>query len=429
MAKSDIKPLTSTEHTAIGDSSPHHVKYTDAEAVTAVEAEDPLELTGELDITGAGACIDLNPAHTAGGNIIDITPTAAQASGTWHGLDIDGSALDPSAATTIKGLNVDMRYVNLANNPALMGAYIGLPATYGGGLEIGLEVQGDGRKAQFCTDVAALNLQGDMTVTGGNYYSTNTNPSMSFTMYNNVNNGHPLFVIGSSGTNKLQYRVYYNAGTQEINYVDISTVTTSADATNGNIRFSPDATETFRVQTAADTEQATVTGHLKVTGDLTDGTDALSMAELADLLMYGSANAAWVPCVFTGANTSDNVAAYYGYIRNAGVAAMQPQWKLTTPTLKGALKLYINGIRYTITDADANNYVDEIRIRVWTWAGASADTYTDGTNRVAAAEISDTFAAVDMSTYGGVYVWMTCINNAGSALDITNMSIQCYYDT
>ena len=425
-----IKAYTDNElttHTADGDA--HHVKYTDAEAVTAVEAEDPLELTGELDITGAGACIDLNPAHTAGGNVISITPTAAQASGTWHGIDINGGSLDPSAATTIKGINVDLLGTSLTNNPHVTGVKIRMPNPYSGGTEYGLHVEGDGKQAQFCTDSFALSLVGNMYVINGGWMSINSADNQTFTMYNTKNDANTFFILGSGGGNAIKIRPWFNAGTQVNHHVSFTSLSASADTTHGYITFEPDSTETFRVQTAADTEQATVTGHLKVTGDLTDGTDAMTMAELADLLMFGSANAAWVPCALEGWNpTANGVVSNLGEIENVDNTNIFITYLCPKPPLFGTLKLYIAATRIHINNANATNYITNTYLEGLGTSYGKTTIDTDATAKNSAGAKTDTFgAAYDCSTYAAVKVRLQTVVADALALSVNNIEVQCYY--
>ena len=399
--------------------------YTDALLTT-----DPIELTGELDITGAGACIDLNPAHTAGGNVIDITPTAAQASGTWQGININGVSLDPSAVTTIKGINIDLSGVSMVNNPNIYGLHIEMPATYAGSVfEYGLRVEGDGRDVKFCTDGYALQIDGTIYQSNGTYYSANTTSTSYFLMYNAKNDANPYFSIGSSGNNRFQFRTIYNAGTQELDYMKLETKTSSADATDGYITFEPDETETFRVQTAADTEQATVTGHLKVTGDLTDGTDAMTMAELADLLMFGSANAAWVQCPLEGwqpiaAATMSNI----GNLQNVDNTAFFATYALHLPTTKGTLKLYISGTRVSLLDADADDYITNTYLEGMATVGKTT-LDTDATDKNSATLYTDTFNAIDCSTYYCIKIRLQTFCTDAEDLDIQYVLLRCYYDT
>ena len=70
-----------------------------------------LGLTGELDLTGANACIDLNPASTATQEVISIIPTAELVAGrTFAGIELDLNTLDPATgdACTIYGTRVKM---------------------------------------------------------------------------------------------------------------------------------------------------------------------------------------------------------------------------------------------------------------------------------------------------------------------------------
>ena len=105
-----------------------------------------VSMTGELDMTGASALIDLNPAGTGSSNVIDITPSAAIAStGTWRGVNIEGAALDPGGAGSIYGYRADFSGVSLTNEPDIEAVRIYMPATFSGQGDIcGFEVTGNG---------------------------------------------------------------------------------------------------------------------------------------------------------------------------------------------------------------------------------------------------------------------------------------------
>lgn len=98
----------------------------------AIATATNISMTGELDMTGANALIDLNPAGTGGGAVICIVPTATLVAGSdWDGYCIDGDALDPltGATTYIHGLHFDFSGVVSAdgNDAVVGGAYILLP--------------------------------------------------------------------------------------------------------------------------------------------------------------------------------------------------------------------------------------------------------------------------------------------------------------
>ena len=95
----------------------------------AIATPTNISMTGELDLTGTGALIDLNPSGTGSANIIDITPTGAIATTEiWNGLNIDGSALDPSGIEVeIDGLNLDFSGVSEASSPLIHAIHITVP--------------------------------------------------------------------------------------------------------------------------------------------------------------------------------------------------------------------------------------------------------------------------------------------------------------
>ena len=167
------------------------------------------------------------------------------------------------------------------------------------------------------------------------------------------------------------------------------------------------------------------TGHLKVTGDLTDGTDALTMAELADLLMYGSANAAWVPCPFTIESVVGKVVGTWTQ-RNLDNTNVELAYTLPLPTVKGSLKLYVSGTKIELYDADATNFIDSIIVRgVTRGSGVALDT--NAGNYDSPQTITDTWAAVDCSSYEAIKVQVAIDVDTASALDIGYVAVQCYY--
>jgi len=88
-----------------------------------------ISMTGELDITGALGCIDLNPAFQTTKNIIDLTPTATiNATQIWCGFYINGAALDPGGVDAeIMGNSVDFSGVSEANSPIIHGTKLTVP--------------------------------------------------------------------------------------------------------------------------------------------------------------------------------------------------------------------------------------------------------------------------------------------------------------
>jgi hypothetical protein len=91
----------------------------------AITAVTNLSMTTQLDMTGAGAIIDLNPAHTGTGTILDITPSAvlSTADAIWKGVFIDGNALDPSSTDQkLLGMEIDLSGVSQSGSGLYMEA-------------------------------------------------------------------------------------------------------------------------------------------------------------------------------------------------------------------------------------------------------------------------------------------------------------------
>lgn len=147
------------------------------------------------------------------------------------------------------------------------------------------------------------------------------------------------------------------------------------------------------------------------------------------LLMYGSANAAWVPCPFEGAYVYS-----YAGIRDTGtvynVGANQPYiyYAVPLPPLKGTLKLYISGTRIELRAATVANYVGATRVYGYS-DGTSTQLDADATAKNAPGQWEDTFAAVDCSSYDAVKVQASCPVAVANLLNIDCVMVRCYYAT
>ncbi len=135
--------------------------------VGAASGITDLSMTVELDMTGAGAFIDLNPAGTGTLAIVDIEPTATLVAGSvWAGVRIDANQLDPltGAATTIAGIaGVFTGIISADGDDAqVYGTYFELPtgdtATTFGHYQLLTEMTVAGRQVGFGSDGATLAL-------------------------------------------------------------------------------------------------------------------------------------------------------------------------------------------------------------------------------------------------------------------------------
>jgi len=154
--------------------------------------------------------------------------------------------------------------------------------------------------------------------------------------------------------------------------------------------------------------------------------DGGSGTNMNQLLMFGSANATWVPMTYE-ANYSSAVLfrGESSQITNTGATDGYWMFNLPLPTVKGSLKLYINGFRLVITDADDADYVTQVYL---TGAAATNNVIlNDGTDRKIADTYDYTFTAEDMSAEHTVRAVVQTVNTNAAGLNLATVSCRCYY--
>ena len=166
-------------------------------------------------------------------------------------------------------------------------------------------------------------------------------------------------------------------------------------------------------------EQITVTMVSLLTTS-TSGYGANTSANyLNSLLMYGSANAAWVPGTWAGTTVAGTVITEGAHYKNADANDALWLFQLSLPLVKGGLKLYTDGFKLIVIDAAAADYVTRIFYQ-GEHTQATTITYFDTTttDRTAAGDYTYTIAATDLSSFDYVGVQIqTFVTNVGG-LDI-----------
>lgn len=167
-------------------------------------------------------------------------------------------------------------------------------------------------------------------------------------------------------------------------------------------------------------------GNFQFDGGLTfGGADILTGPQLADLLMFGSANAAWVPCVFVGDNLRKFTYQSPHY-RNVDATDGAMGFTLPLPTNKGSLKLYVTGLRVVVYGANATNKIDHAYL-----FANDFDTQTilinDGTDRTAQGVYEYALADTDVSGYTDIVVTLAYLVANASTLRLTAPMVECYY--
>jgi len=154
---------------------------------------------------------------------------------------------------------------------------------------------------------------------------------------------------------------------------------------------------------------------------------------LEELLMYGSANATWVPCKFVGCNIGSTIPTRTYGIKITNVSTGINSWVfwLDLPPIKGTKKLYISAIQICLHDVDTNNYVDSIIVE-----GVSSTTtttlfaYLTDIKTIGVTEldfVDNGYSVADASSYYMVAVSLTLNLDTAGALDLAFVRLKCYY--
>jgi len=154
----------------------------------------------------------------------------------------------------------------------------------------------------------------------------------------------------------------------------------------------------------------------------------VTTAQLEDLLMFGSGNATYVPCVLEGTEQAGKMTiSGTSYMpTNVDATDFSLRYSLPIPTVKGALKLYVTGYKLVIYDADAGDYVTGIWIFGQIHTG-STQIMTDATDRTAHGTYTGAVAATDCSGYTNIIAWVGCIATDAADIDIASVQVLCYY--
>ena len=165
-------------------------ELTDAETITVQEIDDISHAAGTIIVSGASSWIGLT-IGTAN-QVLSVNSGATDLEWTTSGGDVTG---DTASA--------DKELVRFNGTG---GKTIESPVT------------------DLATTTATLSDNADLT------------------LYDNVNDGNPVFSYGSSATNRLTIIPSYNSGTKTIEFVEFKSISASATADHGEFRFSVDET-------------------------------------------------------------------------------------------------------------------------------------------------------------------------------------------
>ena len=157
------------------------------------------------------------------------------------------------------------------------------------------------------------------------------------------------------------------------------------------------------------------------------GTTSTVLANLLDLTMWGSANAAWVPCIYMTDAGATKEALVHSTVYNAGVSTTYITFTLSVPLLKGSLKLYTNRLMIGLFDADASNYLTSVLVRGINYTGYIDILPTDATDKTTVAQHEYPIVLHNCSVYEQVIVVAQFTGATAAAFEISSVRLQCYY--
>jgi hypothetical protein len=191
------------------------------------------------------------------------------------------------------------------------------------------------------------------------------------------------------------------------------------------VEFSIDGTLAGNSDTVVPTEKA-----VKTYVDLRALITSLNAA-----CMIGAANSAWVPCVFSIESVVGKVI-YASNISNVDGVDFYLYYEFPLPVSRGGLKLYLTGIRCNLVDADNVGPDSVSRAIIYGTENDAAplnivlnDQNPPNPAWNAIGSYTETFAAVDCSSYASIHVALACTVTTAFDLDIGSVCLQVYYDS
>ena len=268
-----------------------------------------------------------------------------------------------------------------------------------------------------------INLPDTQLVDVGSYFGIN--PQGNLTLFFDGSSDQILRVYSANGGEYLQFAII-NA----THIADFSAYSSLSAGTTFNINTTTTGNSLITALSCKNNQDVHITGDLTITG----ANPAITGTEITELLMFGSANAVYVPCIFEWVSTTAAISTFAGMITNTGGTDYFGIWKLPLPPVKGSLKLYVQNVKVALYDADGGDKI----INTWVYGlnNGTVDTlYTDATDMddikdwESGDELGAWGAADDASIYDAVVVQLQTECTNANDLEISGVSLECYYAT
>ena len=132
------------------------------------------------------------------------------------------------------------------------------------------------------------------------------------------------------------------------------------------------------------------------------------------------------PCVYEMCSPPGKVQMAGPLFDNVDDTNHQMSFRLPLPARKGHLRLHVNGCQIGVLDADPANYVSQLSVNGMTYA--AMNVLFESKDPVNAQQLKPySFGAHDASNFESVCVRVWCTVSAPHDLNISSVSLHCYY--
>jgi hypothetical protein len=173
-------------------------------------------------------------------------------------------------------------------------------------------------------------------------------------------------------------------------------------------------------------QNITMSGTASITGVTTFADESLTSTQISGMLLFGSANREYVPCVFEYGDDGVYYIDSVGFIRNVDGTDGYASFCLPKPIDAGGLSLKIDAVKTEVRLADANDYIDYVYLKELGSGGGTTLWSKDVTYNSAFDSNTETFSAVT-PTEERVIVQLKGVFDAADGCAISSVACRCYY--
>ena len=143
--------------------------------------------------------------------------------------------------------------------------------------------------------------------------------------------------------------------------------------------------------------------------------------------MIGVANREWIECSYMLTDTPTDFMRFSTLYTPSGIINTWILFNLSgIPKSRGGKKLYVDGAKVMLYDADVNNYLSRMIVR-WFTDTANSHYLDDATNKTTIDVHEYSFTASDISAKESVIVYFNIVSDSASNIKFNPPSLRCYY--